>query len=194
MAQKLAGIGKNPNLNALLMQYMQATHTDENWSFYFDKGNNEARYLKFIKVGAPKQVNIDSSLRGKMDALAAKRDWPNMTALMTQAREVIEDLVDKDVMPRFDASPAYKGYLARVAAEKKLRDQLAKVRKALSILGIQEGLVAALIPVLAEYAAAAPGTPAKTAALIKMNKAARLSMDLTKANNMIAGLKSSGLI
>ena len=194
MTLKLSEVGKNAALNAKLQQFMVASHTDENWSFFWDKGNNEARYLKFIKPGAPKEVNIDSALRGRLNDLATQKKWGDMTADMQKAREAVEDLVDMDVMPRFEVSPVYKSFVAQRAAETKLKAQLDKVKKAVKILGIQEAAVAALIPSLAEYHAAVVGSPEKAAALRKMNAAAKLSMDITKANNLIAGLKASGLI
>ncbi len=194
MSQKLAEVGKNPALNALLLAFMQTTHCDKNWSFFWDKGNNEALYLKFIKTGSPKEINIDSKLRKQFEEHALKKDFVGMTDLVKKAKEVIEDQVDLDTMPKFEASQMYKSFVARKAAEKKLTDQLSKVKKALTVLGIQEALVPGLIPIIAEYNSYPRGTKERAAALIKMNKAARTSLQLTQADNMMIGLKTSGLI
>ena len=51
----------NPPLVAAFQKYTTRVHASENFSFWFDKGNNEGKYAKYIKHGAPKELTLDNS-------------------------------------------------------------------------------------------------------------------------------------
>ena len=113
MALKLETIPKtDAKLLAALLTFMKKEHNDENYLFYFDKGNNEAVYKKYIQESAARQVNLPASITGPLAALASVKNWNGMTPGIKAAKDSIARLVNNDVMGRFEKSPEYKAYLA----------------------------------------------------------------------------------
>ena len=98
-------------LLAALLNFMKREHNEENYLFFFDKGNNEAIYKKYIIASAPKQVNLPSAITRPLEALAAVKNWNGMTPGIKAAKASIAKLVNGDAMPRFDRSPEYAAYL-----------------------------------------------------------------------------------
>lgn len=116
MAIKLESIPKtDAKMLAALLIFMKKEHNDENYLFYFDKGNNEAVYKKYIDPRAAKQVNLPSAVQQPLEALAAMKNWNGMTPGIKAAKASILKLINSDVMPRFEKSAEYK---AAVAAKK----------------------------------------------------------------------------
>ena len=112
MPLKLDTIPKSDTkLLAALLNFMKREHNEENYLFFFDKGNNEAIYKKYIIASAPKQVNLPSAITRPLEALAAVKNWNGMTPGIKSAKASIAKLVNGDAMPRFERSPEYAAYL-----------------------------------------------------------------------------------
>lgn len=112
MPLKMESISKSdPKLLAALLAFMKREHNDENYLFYFDKGNNEAVYKKYIAKAAPKQVNLPAPITNPLTALAAVKNWNGMTLGIKAAKASILKLVNSDAMPRFEKSAEYAAYL-----------------------------------------------------------------------------------
>jgi hypothetical protein len=112
MAIKLETTKTDAKLQAAVLKFMQGEHNDENFLFYFDKGNNEALYKKYIQKSAAKQVNLPTTVTNPLDALASIKNWNGMTPGIAAAKTAILRLVNNDAMPRFEKSPEYAAYLA----------------------------------------------------------------------------------
>ena len=93
---------------AALFTFMKKEHNDENFSFYFDKGNSEALYAKYIAKNAAKQVNLPGNIMQGLHGMASLKNWKAMDAGMKAAKENILKMVNADVMPRFERSPEWK--------------------------------------------------------------------------------------
>lgn len=125
---KLDDMKKDRTLFGMLLKFSIKEQTDENILFYFDKGNMDGIYKKYIKPGSPKEINIDSPLRTQLTAAVAAKDEPAFKAAQQKARGVIGSLSDQ-IITRFMGSPEYKFYAAREKAEK-------NATKAMKVLGI----------------------------------------------------------
>lgn len=79
-------------------------HSEENFLFVYDKSNNQVLYEKYIKEGAPREVNISGAQRSALIALAATKKWSAMNAPMQVARKEIIKLINSDSLPRFLAT------------------------------------------------------------------------------------------
>jgi len=125
---KLDDMKKNLPLFGMLLKFSIKEQTDENILFYFDKGNMDGIYKKYIKPGSPKEINIDSSLRDQLTNAVTAKDEAAFKAAQQKARAVIGALSDQ-IITRFKGSPEYKFYAAREQAEK-------NAAKAMKVLGI----------------------------------------------------------
>jgi hypothetical protein len=108
MPIKLDEIKGDAKKLAALMKFMVSEHNDENFMFYFDKGNAEAVFKKYISKAAPKQVNLPAAVTNPLEALASVKNWKGMEPGIKLAKENIKKLINSDVMPRFEKSPAWK--------------------------------------------------------------------------------------
>jgi hypothetical protein len=106
MALKVEAI-KDAKVLAALQKFMTKERNVENFAFYFDKGNNEALYTKYVKSGAAKEVNLPAKIKNPLDALASLKNWNGMTPGIKAAKDEIKALINSDVMPRFERSPEY---------------------------------------------------------------------------------------
>jgi hypothetical protein len=106
-APTLEAAAKDNTLKLLMQAYMKKAFADESFDFYFSKANNQVLYHKYVKQGAPDQVNLPSSARIPLDKLAQAGQWGNMDAPMKKAREAIAAMVRNDVLSRFVESPEY---------------------------------------------------------------------------------------
>jgi hypothetical protein len=166
----------DPALVAAYQKFTTRVHMAESFSFWFDKGNNEAKYEKYIKKGAPKEVNLAHTLVEKFDALAAKKDYNAMNPLFVEARGEVKGMLDPR-MPEFLNSPEYDAYV--------LVKKAGNIKKALTLLGVTGPNAVAMEKLLKEYAV---GTPAeKLAVKAKMAK-------IAKAEQITLALKNAGLV
>ena len=111
MSLKIESIPRSDaKLLAALQAYMKKERNDENFAFFFDKGNNEALYTKYVKRGAQKEINLPAKTKGPLDALAAVKNWNGMTPGMKLAKDNIRALINSDIMPRFERSKEYADY------------------------------------------------------------------------------------
>lgn len=166
----------NAKVMAAALEHAKKSHTSESLMFYFDKGNPEAVYRKFLDPKGPSTVNVDSEMTAAAKKLADAKDWGNSAwpKLIAKAKKEVGSLYWTDVWPRFQKTPEY------AAATKKVGDPA----KAASLLGIKD--VAALKKAMNEPDA---------------TKAEKLFADLAKkeelkqkAKDMIAALEKSGLM
>ena len=187
-------VAANPTLLARLGNWMKGptSLTGENWSFLVSKvTDSKSVYETFIKPGSKSEVNIDSILRGKMNALATAAKWadPTWPALIKEAKTEVKALVDRDTMSKWAASDDGKAYLL----EMKMHAGLDKIKKAIKVLGINDTQAAAMIPAMAMYNVTT-NSSAKAAALKTMNATAKAVVDDNKAKALMAALKSAGLV
>lgn len=127
----LPGIKKNAKLAAALLMYMKKEHNDENFMFYFDKGNPEAIYKKYIAKGAKQEVNLPSKVSGPCYKLGDAADWDNKawSKLLTDAKSEINGLCIRDVIPRFYKSTEYENFCKS--------ERMGDPTKAAKLLGIK---------------------------------------------------------
>ncbi|MGN6366716.1 MAG: hypothetical protein ACTHN5_00365 [Phycisphaerae bacterium] len=112
---KIEEVAKDAKLLPVLKAYMQASHTAENYDFYFSKDSCEKLYPKFISSKSATQVNLPSAIQKQLDELATAKKWKDMATPMQTAKKNIAAMVNADVMPRFMASNEYKAFLAKNA-------------------------------------------------------------------------------
>lgn len=109
--------------NALLLlirAYMQRSQTMESFEFYYSKESNEAQYNRYIREGAPDQVNIDAATRRPLDELATAGQYDRMGPGLKKAKDAVAEMVNNDVLERFSGTPEYKRWW--VAKNKKNTD------------------------------------------------------------------------
>jgi hypothetical protein len=164
-------------LVAAYQKFTTPTHQAESFSFWFDKGNNEAKYAKYIKKGSPKEINIESALVKKFDALAAAHNFAGMNALFEETKGEVHGMLQPR-LTEFSNSPEYKGYLAV--------KKMGNIDKALKLLGVDAAHTAAMKTLLKEYAMDITDAE-KRATLAKMDK-------IAKHEQILAALKSAGLV
>lgn len=122
-------VKKNPKLCAALMEYMKRTQCDENFFFYFDKGNAEALYEKYLSHDAKMQVNLPAPLDRRVQALKddfTHRDWDK---LLKDCRKSIKELVESDTLPAFYQSREFEKYVRK--------ERMGDPKKAAKLLGIE---------------------------------------------------------
>ncbi len=95
---------KNKYFLERLHEHIKKEFSEENFLFVYDKSNNQVLYEKYIKVGAPREVNISGAQRSALIALAAAKKWTAMSAPMLVARKEVIKLINSDSLPRFLAS------------------------------------------------------------------------------------------
>jgi hypothetical protein len=153
-------------------------HAGENFSFWFDKGNNEAKYLKYIKHGAQKELTLDNSaLVKEFNDLAAKGKYNDMNPQFVKARTEVKNML-AGRMTDFDKSKEHKDYLAVKKA--------GNITKALKLLGMTGTQLTTMTTLMKEFATDTTDTE-KHATLAKMEK-------IAKHDQLLAVLKSSGLM
>lgn len=115
MALSFADCQKDAKLSTLLKTYMTAQHNNENYDFLTSRDSNDKLYAKFVSAKSSTQVNLKGPTQSGLDKLANEKKFKDMNTLMQAARTEITSMINMDVLPRFEASDAYKGYLAAKA-------------------------------------------------------------------------------
>jgi hypothetical protein len=130
MTVSLASLKKNPKLLAAALAHAKKEHNEENLLFWFDKGNAEALWSKYIRPGSPKQVNLPATVVAPMKVLADAKNFKDdaWKEHIAEAKEEIEKLWNGDMAPRFKSSEAYEE-----ATRKKVTVDPAKAAKLLGI-------------------------------------------------------------
>jgi len=165
-------------LVAAFAKFTTRIHAGENFSFWFDKGNNEGKYAKYIKHGAPKELTLDNSaLVKQFNDLAATGHYNDMNHQFELAREEVRKML-QGRMHEFEGSAEYKGYLAVKKA--------GNITKALKLLGLTGSSLTTMTTLMKEYAMDTTDAE-KKATLAKMEK-------ISKHDQIVAALKSSGLV
>jgi len=164
-------------LVAAFQKFTTRVQASENFYFWFDKGNNEGKYAKYIKHGAPRELTLDNSdLMKSFNALAAQGKYHEMDPLFVRARAEVHGMLGGRVH-EFETSKEYKDYLAV--------KKLGNIDKALKLLGVDSAHAANMKTALKEYAVSTTDAE-KHAAIAKMEK-------LAKHEQIMAALKSAGL-
>jgi hypothetical protein len=104
---------KDAQLRGLLQVFMKRSGLDETFDFVYSSEKNQALYTKYIKDGAPMQVNIDETQRAPLDALAKAGEWDKMDAGMKTARNFLIKTLQDDVKLKFGRSDEYKRWLVQ---------------------------------------------------------------------------------
>lgn len=134
----MADIKKDAKLGGALMRYMKGKHCEENFLFYFAKGDPMALYDRFIKSGAPMEVNLDSKLTKAAAQIASAGDAKMMQKVIDQGKKKADAMIRSDTMPGFLKSKEFKEYaepIMRADAEKSVQSN---VNKACKVLGISD--------------------------------------------------------
>lgn len=167
---------KDAALVAAYQKFTTRTAMGESFSFWFDKGNNEAKYDKYIKPNAAKEINIGDELRQQFHELARAGQFREMDELFGDARAEVKGMLEPR-MGEFEKSVEYRNYVTVKKA--------GNITKALKLLGLTGANATAMDKLLKEYAVGNPTQ--KKATLAKMEK-------IAKAEQIKAALKASGLI
>jgi len=125
----LDDIKKIPKLCAALLEYMKRIHCEENFFFYFDKGDVESLYKKYIDPQAKLWVNLPANLAARAEAMVGDfkdRGWPK---LIKECKAVVKGMVEPGTLMGFYDSKEYEKY----ARKEKMGDP----RKAARLLGIK---------------------------------------------------------
>lgn len=131
----LADLNKDPNLLMAAMSFAEKEFNAENIMFYFDKGNAQVQYQKYISSNADSQVNLPASFYEAMSKLAHANDWSNpaWSKLLAGAKENVARMWRADVKNRFLKSKEYMDYVWASTPKKK-----ADPKKAAKLLGITD--------------------------------------------------------
>jgi hypothetical protein len=174
-------VKKDAAIFGKLLAFAIKEKNEENILFYFDKGNMAALFPKYIKTGAPKEINIDSKLRDKLEnAFNAKKE-PDFMKAVVDAKNVCHGLA-VDIWRRYQLTAEYKFIIARRAAEK-------NAAKAMKVLGISAGGKDLLLDAIAY------GKIKNNAeALKKLDELAKKEKLKAKNDQILKNLAASGLI
>ena len=112
MPIKMDQVKGNPKKLAALLTFMKKEHNEENFMFYFDKGNAEGVFKKYISKSAAQQVNLPANITNPLEAMASIKNWKAMDPGIKLAKESVLKMVNNDVMPRFERSPEWKAVAA----------------------------------------------------------------------------------
>jgi len=133
--KSLSELKGDAKLLAAAIAFAKKERNDENIMFFFDKGNAEAVYPKYISPSASTQVNLPAALTDAMKGLADKKDWKNSAwpKLLEASKKEIDKLWIRDCKKRFVVSDLYKQWEIATAPKKK-----ADPAKAAKLLGIKD--------------------------------------------------------
>lgn len=178
---KIDDMKKDVKVFAKLIEFSKKEKTDENILFYYDKGNMDGVFPKYIKAGSPKEINIAGELRKKLtDAFTAKNQADFEKHLKT-AKTVCQGLCDQ-IVNRFKTTTEYLFMEARDKAE-------GNAAKAIKVLGISSRGKDLLVDAIA-WAKIKKTAEAKKC-LESLAKAEKMQ---EKADVILKNLASAGLI
>jgi hypothetical protein len=105
---------KDAQLRALLKTFMERSGLDETFEFlYTSETNNQTLYNRFIKSGAPMEVNIDGAQKDPLDDLAKAGQWDRMDDGMKAARKFLIRTLQDDLKLKFGRSDEYRRWLVQ---------------------------------------------------------------------------------
>lgn len=168
---------KHPKLMAGLLALAKRETNMEGFLFYFDKGNMAGVHPKYVKVGAPKEVNISSKLRSQMQAHYDKGEEPQWNALAEKAESEVRFLI----LPTVRKFYKTEGYV-RPMLESNLK-------KAVKLLGIEAPQQAGLMDCLVAF-----HTGGDTAGIKKLGPFLKKAKIMIEVKIIMNNLKKAGLI
>lgn len=178
---KIDDMKKNAKAFAMLIEFSKKEKTDENILFYYDKGNMDGLFPKYIKDGAPKEINIAGALRKKLTEAFNSKNKAEFDKHLKTAKTECQKLCDQ-IVNRFTVTPEYMFMEARVKAE-------GNAAKAIKVLGITSRGKDMLVDAIAWAKIKKPAEAKKCLeALAKSEKLAE------KADILLKNLASAGLI
>lgn len=105
---------KDAQLRALLKTFMERSGLDETFEFiYTSEKNNQTLYTRFIKSGAPMEVNIDGAQKDPLDDMAEAGQWDRMDDGMQAARKFLIKTLQDDLKLKFGRSDEYRRWLVQ---------------------------------------------------------------------------------
>jgi hypothetical protein len=105
---------KDAQLRALLKTFMEKSGLDETFEFlYTSESSNETLYNRFIKSGAPMEVNIDGAQKNPLDDLARAGQWDRMDDGIKAARKFLIKTLQDDVKLKFGRSDEYRRWVVQ---------------------------------------------------------------------------------
>jgi hypothetical protein len=123
---------KTPKLMAAYMAYAKRRLMLNEVMFYFDKGNAQGVYPKYLDLKSNTQVNVNSTVTDVTEKLAKAGDWANAAwpKVIAVAKAQVKATIDPDIQTGFAKSDEYKNYCK---AEK-----MGDPAKAAKLLGITD--------------------------------------------------------
>jgi hypothetical protein len=105
---------KDAQLRALLKTFMERSGLDDLFEFlYTSDDNNQNLYNRFIRSGAPMEVNIDGAQKDPLDKLAGAGQWDQMDDGIKAARKFLIKTLQDDVKLKFGRSDEYRRWLVQ---------------------------------------------------------------------------------
>lgn len=105
---------KDAQLRALLKTFMEKSGLDETFEFlYTSESNNQTLYNRFIKSGAPMEVNIDGAQKDPLDDLARAGQWDRMDDGIKASRKFLIKTLQDDVKLKFGRSDEYRRWVVQ---------------------------------------------------------------------------------
>jgi hypothetical protein len=99
--------------------------------FYFDKGNAEGIYPKYLDPNAKSGANVSSAVTAPAEKLAAAKDWRNAAwnKIIADGKAEVADALNSDLL-QFKTSNEYTDYLKK--------EKMGSPQKAAKLLGISD--------------------------------------------------------
>ena len=117
----LAMVASDSQLRMLLLAFMKKDNSDEQFDFYFSTDSNEIKFNKFIRCGAPREINLDYRVKNQLRNLARTGQWSAMDAPLKQAKDQIAASITNYVLGPFRYTPEYNRW--HVAKHRELTDE-----------------------------------------------------------------------
>ncbi|MCL5775654.1 hypothetical protein M1105_01415 [Limibaculum sp. FT325] len=173
-------IKKNPKMMAAYLAYAKRRATLNEVMFYFDKGNAQGVWPKYLDPKAKLAVNVDGKVTTAGGKLAAAGDWGNALwpKIIALGKTQVGDALNGDI-GTFVASNEYKEY--------QVKENMGDPTKAAKVLGISD-----VKKLKAAMEAQATGDT-KTAKKLFEALAKQEKMKV-KYEDMVKNLKSSGVM
>ncbi|MDT8346061.1 MAG: hypothetical protein RQ752_16660 [Thermohalobaculum sp.] len=173
-------VKKTPKIMAAYLAYAKRRATLNEVMFYFDKGNAEAIWPKYLDPKAKLAVNVNAKVTGAGGKLAGAGDWGNKlwAQVIALGKGQVGDALNGDI-GTFIASKEYKDYL--------IKENMGDPTKAAKVLGIKD--VKKLRAALEAQAVGDTKTAKKL--FDDLAKAEKMKV---KYDEMVKNLKSSGIM
>jgi hypothetical protein len=103
-------IKSDPKLFAAFFAHSKKSLCSENLLFYFDKGNAQGVYPKYLDKKSATQVNVDATLLNAAQKLGEAGNWndPAFPKVIEKAKKAVGEMIMADTWPKFIKTDAAK--------------------------------------------------------------------------------------